>query len=344
MEDYFDRMENGHVRTDCYDRVTNTLDISFGDLYPSCVLSNSCDNNFLFDGVYCGSMEGFLQSLKYSDPLRQVQICACKGGLESRMSHNLWISEQRLWWKGEALERQSDAYQHLLFRAYKSLFDQNQRFRVALLMTIGRNLSHIHGPEDPTQTVLTASEFCSILTEIRDNSRFIEEYNTDRSRKLAFLLRHDRKYKYDEHGWRDVEDLVSRYGFTLEELCVIVCMNNKQRFEFSDDLTHIRARQGHSVQVDVELRELIPPDILYHGTAVQNVESILREGIVKGNRLYVHLSSSTEVAMNVGQRHGDPVVLTIDSKSMREAGKKFYLSRNGVWLTEFVAPMYIKQQ
>lgn len=162
-----------------------------------------------------------------------------------------------------------------------------------------------------------------------------------KEKRLAFLLRHDRDYAFDEHGWRRVDDLVSNHGFTLEELQYIVNNSNKQRFEFSNDMTRIRARQGHSVYVDVELAEATPPDVLYHGTAKDFVGSIMKQGILKGKRLYVHLSTTVEMATKVGERHGEAVVLAIDAKQMSEEGLKFFLSRNGVWLTEFVDAKYI---
>lgn len=163
----------------------------------------------------------------------------------------------------------------------------------------------------------------------------------NRGKKLSYLLRHDTSYAFDEHGWREVSDLVVNHGFTMEELREIVATNNKQRYEFSEDMTRIRARQGHSIQVDVDLEEAIPPDVLYHGTAKRFVDSILKQGILKGKRLYVHLSTTVEMATKVGQRHGAPVVLAIDAKRMSEDGNKFFLSRNGVWLTEFVDAKYI---
>lgn len=138
-----------------------------------------------------------------------------------------------------------------------------------------------------------------------------------------------------------MSDLVANHSFTMEELREIVANNNKQRYEFSEDMTRIRARQGHSIQVDVDLEEAIPPDVLYHGTAKRFVDSILKQGILKGKRLYIHLSTTVEMATKVGQRHGAPVVLAIDAKRMSEDGNKFFLSRNGVWLTEFVDAKYI---
>lgn len=168
-----------------------------------------------------------------------------------------------------------------------------------------------------------------------------EAHLINQGKKLSYLLRHDKSYAFDEHGWRKVSDLVTNHGFTLEELREIVATNNKQRYEFSKDLTRIRARQGHSIQVDVELAEATPPDKLYHGTTKAFVESIVSQGILKGKRLYVHLSTTTNMATKVGERHGEPAVLVIDAKRMHEDGIKFFLSRNDVWLTDFVDAKYI---
>ncbi len=162
-----------------------------------------------------------------------------------------------------------------------------------------------------------------------------------KEKRLAFLLRHDKNYAFDVHGWREVNDLVVNHGYTMEELREIVATNNKQRYEFSEDMTRIRARQGHSIQVDVELAEATPPDMLYHGTAKAFMESIMSQGIQKGKRLYVHLSTTIDMATKVGERHGKPVVLAIDAKRMHDDGIKFFLSRNSVWLTEFVDVNYI---
>lgn len=163
----------------------------------------------------------------------------------------------------------------------------------------------------------------------------------NRGKKFSYLLRHDTSYAFEEHGWREVSDLVANHGFTMEELREIVDTNNKQRYEFSEDMTRVRARQGHSIQVDVELAEAMPPDVLYHGTAKEYADSIMKQGVLKGKRLYVHLSTTVEMATKVGQRHGEPAVLAIDAKRMSEGGIKFFLSRNGVWLTEFVDAQYI---
>ena len=128
---------------------------------------------------------------------------------------------------------------------------------------------------------------------------------------------------------------------TLDILKEVVATNDKQRFKFSDDYTKIRANQGHSIKVDVELKETEPPAILYHGTAARFIQSIKEGGLVAKGRLYVHLSADEETAVKVGRRHGSPVVLTLNAAKMREDGFKFYLSENGVWLTESVPAEYI---
>lgn len=164
---------------------------------------------------------------------------------------------------------------------------------------------------------------------------------TNKSRKLAYLLRHDKEYVFDEHGYRDVDDLIKNHSFTMSMLETIVRENNKKRFEFNDDKTKIRACQGHSVKVDVELKEATPPDILYHGTVEKYLDSIRDIGLQKGTRLHVHLSKDIATAIAVGRRHGEPVVLAVDSKSMVQDGFKFYLSNNGVWLVDNVPVIYI---
>ena len=169
-----------------------------------------------------------------------------------------------------------------------------------------------------------------------------KQYLKKRSRTLARLLRHDKTYAFLEHGYRDVHDLVANHGFTKEELREIVATDDKGRFEYFDEKQMlIRARYGHSVEVDVELLEEVPPAVLYHGTAKRFVDSIRQRGILKMERLYVHLSATVEEALKVGKRHGEPIVLEIDTGRMSEDGIKFYRSRNGIWMTEFVDAKYI---
>lgn len=109
-------------------------------------------------------------------------------------------------------------------------------------------------------------------------------------------------------------------------------------------MQYIRARQGHSIQVDVELEECTPPPFLFHGTAEHFVNNILEEGLRSKNRLHVHLSSTIETVINVGKRHGTPVVFKVDTQKMFKNGAKFYLSRNGVWLTDYVATEYLSSE
>ena len=168
-----------------------------------------------------------------------------------------------------------------------------------------------------------------------------------KGKHLAFLLRHDKEAfedgRIDKHGWRKVGEL-AKLGYDRSLLNEIVATNNKQRYEYSPDGREIRARQGHSIPVDVELKEATPPDILYHGTATKFLESIYKKGLLHGTRLYVHLSPDEETAINVGSRHGKPYVIKIDCQKMLADGCKFFLSNNGVWLTEKVKPEYFMKE
>lgn len=121
----------------------------------------------------------------------------------------------------------------------------------------------------------------------------------------------------------------------------IVKEDSKQRYSFNGEKTLIRANQGHSIDVDVELEECIPPGILYHGTGIKYCNSINKEGLISKNRVYVHLSKDVETAINVGSRHGEPFVYKIKAKEMYNDGYRFFLSKNGVWLTKEVPAMYL---
>ena len=170
----------------------------------------------------------------------------------------------------------------------------------------------------------------------------MEKNKAGESRRLAYLLRHDRCYDFDVHGWREVSELVANHGFTLDSLDEIVKNDEKMRYEYNADKSCVRACQGHSVCVDVELKEMRPPCELFHGTAGRNALSIMKYGIVKGKRLYVHLSESKDIAVVAGKRYGEPVVFKIYAKRMAEDGVEFYHSRNGVWLTEYVGAKYLE--
>lgn len=174
-----------------------------------------------------------------------------------------------------------------------------------------------------------------------------KEELVDRGKELSYILRHSiSEYEsgwINEHGWMPVQRLIDQYHFTSELINEIVVTNNKQRYEYNEDHTKIRARQGHSIPVDVELQETVPLDTLFHGTSTRFLESIKKEGLKPMSRLYVHLSSYYDTALEVGKRHGEPVVLKIDAKRMHEDGIKFYLSNNGVWLTKYVDVKYIRE-
>lgn len=147
----------------------------------------------------------------------------------------------------------------------------------------------------------------------------------------------------DNQGWTDIELLIEKIKITREDLDYVVTNNSKKRFSISDNNQRIRANQGHSVNIELGLNEKIPPHVLYHGTAVNNLEKITSEGLSKMNRNHVHLSSDIDTAKQVGSRHGKPVVLVVDCEQMIAHDIKFYQSDNGVWLTDFVDPTYLKQ-
>lgn len=169
------------------------------------------------------------------------------------------------------------------------------------------------------------------------------------SRFLSLVLRHTPEaasVTLDEHGWADVEALLQgvskRYPLTMEQLEEIVRTDDKQRYSFNDNKTKIRANQGHSIPVDVELAACEPPELLYHGTGEKYYDSIMESGLLPKSRLYVHLSKDIETAKTVGVRHGTPVVFTVMSGQMFKDGYLFYCSRNGVWLTKHVPPKYLE--
>ena len=129
----------------------------------------------------------------------------------------------------------------------------------------------------------------------------------------------------------------------MELLEDIVRTDAKGRYSFNEDRTLIRANQGHSIPVDVELTETAPPQVLYHGTASRFEQAILEQGLKPMSRLYVHLSGDAKTALTVGRRHGKPVVFEVDSGRMSRDGEHVYIAQNGVWLTKRVKPEYLKQ-
>ena len=162
------------------------LDIWSKSPYPANVLSNLCSNGFRFEGVLCGSMEGFLQSLKYQNIDKQRQICSMKGKNAKNMTSTHWQTDQIVWWKGIAINRQSQDFQDLIRRAYQAMFEQNERFRIALMSTRGMKLYHSQGEQNSFKTILTESEFCSTLTEIRESYDVRHNDTQQRKKRLFF--------------------------------------------------------------------------------------------------------------------------------------------------------------
>lgn len=162
-----------------------------------------------------------------------------------------------------------------------------------------------------------------------------------RSRKLAYLLRHDCGYSYETGGWRLVSDLIDNYSFTREEIEVIVSTDVKGRFELNKDKTKVRALYGHSVEIELILLSQCPPEFLYHGTASKYISSIKHSGLLPKARQYVHLTEDIEMAEKSGLRHGEPVILKISSHTMFSDNYIFHCLNNGVWLTKEVPFKYI---
>lgn len=172
------------------------------------------------------------------------------------------------------------------------------------------------------------------------------------SKFLSLILRHKPEViglQLDAHGWANIDELVGKArasdrasGLDHSIIRSVVDTSDKRRFVISEDGQRIRANQGHSVDIDLQLKPLAPPERLYHGTATQFVDSILCEGLKPKKRQYVHLSTDIETATSVGQRHGKPIILTINARLMHDQGFEFFLSDNDIWLTkeipvEFVA-------
>ncbi|MEM7106081.1 MAG: RNA 2'-phosphotransferase [Bacteroidota bacterium] len=170
------------------------------------------------------------------------------------------------------------------------------------------------------------------------------------SKFLSLVLRHKPEVlgiTLDSNGWAPLDELMAKMrkkGFSVDlpTIQYVVDNNNKQRFKLDTDNNRIRANQGHSIDVDVELKEQKPPEFLYHGTAEKNLSAIEASGLKKMNRQHVHLSHEKETANNVGSRYGKPVVLTVLAGKMYAEGFVFFLSENGVWLTDAVPVEYLE--
>jgi putative RNA 2'-phosphotransferase len=176
-----------------------------------------------------------------------------------------------------------------------------------------------------------------------------KQRTTKVSKFLSLVLRHEPQkvgLTLDDAGWVDVRDLLdalARHGFPVEEIELneVVATSDKKRFSFSDDGLRIRANQGHSVGVELGYTPVAPPEVLYHGTPERFVESIRESGLIKRQRHHVHLSVDEATASKVGERRGRPVILKIDASRMHRDGIEFYVSANGVWLTDHVPAKYI---
>ena len=171
------------------------------------------------------------------------------------------------------------------------------------------------------------------------------------SKFLSLILRHKPEsvgLSLDAQGWAQTEALLEvlssqSRAMSLSELQLLVANNDKKRFEFSPDGTRIRASQGHSLKVDLQLQAITPPDELFHGTVEKYMSSILRDGLIPGSRHHVHLSDDTETARRVGSRRGKAIILKVAAGKMHERGFSFYRSANGVWLTDRVPTDFLKK-
>jgi len=168
------------------------------------------------------------------------------------------------------------------------------------------------------------------------------------SKFLSLILRHQPEkigLELDSNGWADINELMEKskkVKLTQELMEEVVAKNNKQRFIIKDG--KIRANQGHSIEIDLALEAVKPTDILYHGTATRFLKSIMKEGLTKQSRQHVHLSKDIETATMVGKRHGKVVILEVDAKKMFEEGYAFYVSENGVWLTDRVGVEFLREK
>ena len=180
----------------------------------------------------------------------------------------------------------------------------------------------------------------------------MNQSHTSTSKFLSYVLRHKPDtigIALDSQGWVNIDKLlaaVASQGRTIhiDELRDLVQTNDKQRFSISSDGQRIRASQGHTLNnIELDLQPQTPPSELYHGTVSRFLDSIRKQGLLKMQRQYVHLSATRETAISVGSRRGKPVVLAIDTIAMSQNGHQFYLSDNSVWLVDSVPPQYLRE-
>ena len=176
-------------------------------------------------------------------------------------------------------------------------------------------------------------------TRLVKTSKFLSKHLRHQPERLGLRLQ--------PGGWVSLAQLLeacANHGFPLtrDELDEVVARNNKSRFSFDPTGSKIRANQGHSIPVDLQLDPVEPPAVLYHGTGYGALAAISREGLHRMARHHVHLSGDVETARTVGARHDRPVVFAVDTAAMQRAGHVFYRSDNGVWLVDRVPPKYLR--
>ncbi|MEU7530817.1 RNA 2'-phosphotransferase [Saccharothrix sp. NPDC042600] len=165
------------------------------------------------------------------------------------------------------------------------------------------------------------------------------------SKRMSKHLRHQPErlgLTLDAAGWVDLDEFVRKLGTTHEDVREVVARNDKRRFTIAGG--RIRANQGHTVAVDLDLPPAEPPAVLYHGTVARHLPDIMRDGLLPMARHDVHLSATIDTAVRVGARRGKPVVLEVDAAAMHAAGHEFRVSANGVWLTATVPPRYLRER
>ena len=186
----------------------------------------------------------------------------------------------------------------------------------------------------------------------REPSTMTADRDVRTSKQLSYVLRHapgSVGLTLDAAGWVPVPELLaaleaSGQPISRDDVVRVVAQSDKQRFELDPSGDRIRARQGHSIDVDLDLPVAVPPPVLFHGTPSRNVEAILAEGLNRGARHHVHLSADEATATAVGRRRGTPVVLRVDAAAMHRDGREFFVTGNGVWLTDHVPPRYLEDR
>ena len=244
----------------------------------------------------------------------------------------------------------------LLHDFYRAGEEASFRFDLEDMMKKGHDFKDYFCPDSMERAddyVKLGEKYVRVLF-LKDYASYIKDSMvselTELNRNMMLILRHKPEVigiTLDEHGWANVDKLISgiakRQYFDMSMLEEIVATDSKQRYSFNEDKTLIRANQGHSIPVDVELEKAMPPEYLYHGICEKYVSSIEEQGLMPQSRLYVHLSFDNNTAEKVGARHGKPVVYRISAGKMAEDGYVFYKAVNGVWLTKEVPIEYIKR-